>query len=93
MIIKLTSRLQDLSYFICKHPNNKFEKEIGSNRKILGRFIPHDEHPTDIKIYKVELFEDSLEFLKSAKQKNLNFYLNSELNCVCPYNLKCMEDL
>lgn len=93
MIIKLTSRLQDLSYFICKHPNNKFEKEIGSNRKILGRFIPHDEHPTDIKIYKVELFEDSLEFLKSAKQKNLNFYLNSELNCVCPYNLKCMDEV
>ena len=93
MIIKLTSRLQDLSYFICKHPNNKFEKEIGSNRKILGRFVQHETDPTEIKVYKVELYEDSLEFLKSAKQKNLNFYLNSELNCVCPYNLKCMDEV
>ena len=75
------------SYYLCKHPDTIIEKEI-NGRKIKSGFAEKS-----IFQYDITLTENILDFLKLAKSKNLDCYLNKELYSVCPYNIKALEEI
>lgn len=69
------------SYVIIKHPDNIFEREIGSGRKVVAYF-DEDRHN-----YKGYVENDPIKFLNTARQLNLSSYVHTQLSAVCPHNL------
>lgn len=88
MIFSLsTTNCPKLSYMLCKHPDNVYERDLGG-RKLIGKF----PKKSNDQLYQINIVPDPMEFLKMAKKRNLDCYLNSEISCVCPYNLKGIHE-
>lgn len=89
MYFKLSCKNQNYSYFLCKHPDNVYNNNIGKNREIIGKFVKDGNN--NITEYLFYLNPNTFDFYKTAKQRNLAFYLNEEMYSVCPYNLTSFD--
>lgn len=78
----------NFSYIICKNPNNPaiVEKHLGSSIIVRGKFKNCDHK------YVVTTETDPLEFLRIAKLKNLDNYINPYISDVTPMSIKCIEE-
>lgn len=74
------------SYVIIKHPDNIFERDIGSGRKVIAHF---DETK---KYYHGYVENDPIQFLKTARHMNLSNYVHTQLSAVCPHNLMGLDE-
>lgn len=85
--IKSLDNKDDFSWKLCKNPLSVFDKDLAKEgRKVYGKFIDIDEYETYVE-------NNSLTFLKMARDRNLSFYLNSDVSAVCPYNLKGLYEI
>jgi hypothetical protein len=85
MYFSIKSDIPHLSYILVKNPNSPpFEQDL-RGLKFTGQFVNGVDTQYEIK---TEL--DDMQFLKVARQLNLDFYLNSEVAAACPYHLKAL---
>lgn len=85
MYFKFKSNAKKFSYILHKNPNSPpYESDLSCG-KVIGKFLNENE-------YEISIIQDNLKFLKTAKQLNLDTYLNFEFTSVCPYNLKSLYD-
>jgi hypothetical protein len=85
MYFKFKSDVPKFSYILHKNPHSvPYESELSCG-KVIGKFLNENE-------YEISILQDNLKFLKTAKQLNLDIYLNAEFTSVCPYNLKSLYD-
>lgn len=85
--LKALDNKDDFSWKICKNPLSVFDKDLAKEgRKVYGKFLDIDE-------YELFVENNSLSFLQMARDRNLSFYLNSDLSSVCPYNLKGLYEI
>src|SRR5690554_6002463 len=76
---------KNFSYMLCKHPDNTYIKEYNNCRTAMGKFI-------NLNSYEIQVTSDPVDFIWVARKNNMSNYLYSELNSVCPYNLKGLAD-
>lgn len=69
------------SYAIRKHPDNVFEREVSTGRKVVAQF-------TSLSEYCGHVENDPLAFLALARKLNMSNYIHTQLSAVCPHNLK-----
>lgn len=88
MFIKIGPKLKNdiFSYIICKNPaSSPFKLKLKDNRTYDAWFSDNDQY------FNISLENDSLDFLKRARELNLANYVNNQLTSVCPYNIKCLD--
>lgn len=85
MYFSIKSDIPHLSYILYKNPNSPpFEGDL-RGLKFTGKFTNGiDTH------YEIVTKLDDMQFLKVARQLNLDFYLNPEVSAACPYHLKAL---
>lgn len=76
------------SYKIAKHPDNVFEREAGSGRKVSASFSKSTLDDKDVLFYNGYIENTPLSFLRTARKLNMQNYVHTQLSAVCPHNLK-----
>lgn len=85
MYFKIKSDIPHLSYILYKNPHGAPFTYNDKGLKFEGRFVNGSELE-----YEIIMERDDMHFLKTARKLNLDFYLNSEVSSVCPYNLRSL---
>ena len=81
---------EDFSYIIAKHPDNSFERDVGSGRKVVGKFITTGLK-REKRVYTAYVENNPLAFLTTARKLNFSNYVHTQLSAVCPHNLRLFD--
>ena len=71
-----------------KNPNNKFDKEMKTGRKMLGSFEKYFHKEEKTASYFVKIINDPLIFLEKFRRNNNANYVDISLNAIVPSNLR-----
>jgi len=97
MFFNITTKKENknFSYILVKNPASIYEKESKQGQKCIGKYTNNVE--AQLQTFNCFVINDSKQFTKKMKGKNLSSYVNSIQNCVCPFNLlpvaKCLDSV